>query len=254
MYKIFSPAKLAMIVMALAIVACAVGAPEPTATPVPTNTPLPTNTPEPTATPTDVPTPTATPNLAATQQAEDLMAMLRNLMDKGYIADTAGEAIYLDDFKTDWAQINYYNWYEIRDKPIADFVFSGHFNWSTASATPDVSGCGIGFGLQENGDHYAVFLDKSRILFQMGRGRYSYNVGVTKGSGRMSFDNPAEADFILAVRGQKAYVGVNGTFIEYTLSTDQTSAGYFAYSVLSGTNSGYGTRCQMTDMLLWTPK
>ncbi|GAB4504577.1 MAG: hypothetical protein Fur0043_15710 [Anaerolineales bacterium] len=110
------------------------------------------------------------------------------------------------------------------------------------------------FGIQDNDDHYAAFLDKSRILFLMSRGPSVYLVGKTRGSGRVNFGNPAEADFAIAVKGQKAYVSVDGDVTEYTLSVDQPSSGRFGLTLLSGTNSGYGTRCEMTDLILWTPK
>jgi hypothetical protein len=254
MNKGISPLRLAALVLALASLACTIGAPAPTATPLPTNTPLPTDTPVPTAVPTDTPVPTNTPNLVATQRAEAFQTVLQAFLDKRYIATTEGSVTALDDFTDQWAQINYYDWWNKSDKTYGDFIFSAHFKWSTASSTPDTSGCGIGFGMQDNDDHYAVILDKARILFLMGRGSYSYLVGVTRGSGRMNFSNPAEADFAVAVVGQRAYVRVNSEFVEYTLSADQTSSGQFAYTILSGTNRDYGTRCEMTDVFLWTPK
>lgn len=136
MHNTISPIKIAMTVMALAIIACSVGAPAPTATPVPTNTPVPpTDTPLPTSTPTDVPTPTATPNVAATQQAEAFQTLLAELKDKGYIETTEGTAIQLDDFSQDYSDVAHYNWWTVTDKPIGNFVLTGHFNWSTASNT-----------------------------------------------------------------------------------------------------------------------
>lgn len=254
MLKKFSPVKIAMVVMVFAIIACSTGTPAPTATPVPTNTPVPpTDTPLPTATPTDVPTPTATPNIAATQKAEAFLSMLSGFKDSGYIDTTEGEAEELDDFSQDWAQLGWYKWWPY-DGEYANFVFSAHFEWSTANATPEVSGCGIIFGLQDNDDHYAVFLDKSRILFLMARGSNVYSVGKTRGPGRTDFGNPAEADFVVIIKGQTAYVSVNGEVTTYTLSNDQTSAGGFALTILSGTNRDYGTRCKMTNVTLWMPK
>mgnify|MGYP000898285953 FL=1 len=135
-----------------------------------------------------------------------------------------------------------------------DFVFKSHIAWSAASNTPEVSGCGIVFGLQDNNDHYAIFIDKGRILFLMGRGSRVYNVGKTSGSGRLNYGNPAEADLIVVVSNQVAYVSVDGDITKYTLSADQTSNGTFALSVLSGTNKDYGTRCEMTDSMLWVAK
>jgi hypothetical protein len=217
-----------------------------TVAPVPAT---PTNTPKPTSTPR----PTATPNVAATQQIEDFNSTLQSFMDQGYVAGSEGDIAQFDDFSQDWAQLGWYQWSPLEDVQ-SDFVFKGHISWSTASATPEISGCGITFGLQENQDHYAVFIDKSRILFLMGRGANVYNVGKTRGSGHLNFGSPAEADLVVSVKGQSAYVSVDGDVTEYTLSADQTTRGVFALSVLSGTNKDYGTRCEMTDILLWTAK
>jgi hypothetical protein len=137
---------------------------------------------------------------------------------------------------------------------MSDFVFKGKLAWSSASNTPETSGCGIIFGLQENNDHYGVFIDKGRIQFLMGRGPNVYNVGKTSGSGRLSYGNPAEAEVIIAVKDQIANVSVDGDITKYTLSADQTSRGTFALSILSGTNKDYGTHCEMTDMMLWVAK
>jgi hypothetical protein len=246
----------AFLILVLASLACSVGAPaEPTETPEPTEPPA-TDTPLPTPTktprPTETPIPTATPDIAATQKVDDFYTVLQAFEEKGYLESTDGDIFELDSFKQEWAQIGWYRWWEY-EETVSDFLIKAHFNWSTASATPEVSGCGFVFGIQENGDHYSVFLDKSRILFLMKRGSSNYLVGKTRGSGRADFGNPAEADFALAVKGQSAYVSVDGEFTEYTLSVDQTTTGRYGHTVLSGTNSDYGTRCEMTDVMMWTP-
>jgi len=221
----------------------------PTDTPVPTDTPTPTNT----LVPTRTPTPTKTPNLALTKQAEALLTVLQDFEDKGYITTTQGNVHELEPFKEEWAQIDWFQWWT-QDIDEKDFVFKSHFNWISASYTPEDSGCGIVFGLQENRDFYAVFLTSSRILFMMKRGERVYEVGKTSGSGRVKYDNPAEADFVIAVNDQKAYVSADGDVTVYTLSADQTTEGQLAFSLLSGTNKDYGTRCEMTDSIIWTPE
>jgi len=235
-----------MSVVLLLSLACSTFAAQPTATP--SHTPAP-----PTATKrtTSTPRPTATPNVAATQQFESFYSMLQGFEEKGYVTTTEGETETFKPFKEEWAQRNWYQWWP-ESTVESDFVFSGHFKWSTAGTTSEDSGCGIIFGIQENDDHYAVFLDKSRILFLMARGAYAYNVGKTRGSGRVTYTPPAEADFVVAVKGQSAYVSVDGDVTEYTLSQDQTTRGDFGLSLLSGTNKDYGTRCEITDMILWT--
>lgn len=243
---------IAIVVLMLASLACYFGRP-PVPTPIPpTNPPVlpPTESLPPTAEPSpapDVPTPTLQP------QTGEFDLLLKNFADKGYVKTTEGEITPIDPFKEEWAQLNYYQWWTL-DLEASDMVFTGHFKWSSSNSTPDVSGCGVVFGLQENDDHYAVFLDKGRIQFLMSRGSNVYEVGKTRGPGRVNFGNPAEADFALAVKSKSAYVSVDGEVTEYTLSADQSSSGGFALTILSGTNSGYGTRCEMTDMFLFKPK
>jgi hypothetical protein len=245
------PVLSAILVMAFVAMACgAQAAPAaPTALPA-TETPTaaPTNTPRPTATPH----PTATPDLAATEQVAGWQMEVQRFFESGYIDSTEGEYLPQDDWSQDWAQINWYKYWPY-DGIYSDLMFGAHLNWSTASRTPDISGCGIVFGLQENEDHYAVFLDQGRILFLMSRGENIYNVGKTRGSGRVNFGNPAEADFQVLIKGRSVYVSVNGEVTEYTLSEDQTATGKLALTVLSGTNKDYGTRCEMTDIHIWTP-
>lgn len=245
------PILAAILVMAVAAMACGAQATPAVPTPLPATempTTAPTNTPMPTATPL----PTATPNLAATQQVQGWQTEVQGFFESGYIASTDGEYLPQDDWSQDWAQINWYKYWPY-DGDYSDLMFGAHLNWSTASRTPDISGCGIVFGLQENEDHYAVFLDQSRILFLMSRGENTYNVGKTRGTGRANFGNPAEADFQVLINGQSAYVSVNGEVTEYTLSVDQSASGKFALTVLSGTNRDYGTHCEMTNVHIWTP-
>jgi hypothetical protein len=244
--KHFRPTRLHSFIVALILLtlACSSATPEPQVTDTPL--PPPTHTPRPTATPR----PTQTPNLAATEQYEEFGALLDSFLEAGYIDSTDGEIKELDTFNESWPQINWYQWWPVSET-FGDFVFKGHFEWSTASATPEDSGCGIVFGVQENNDHYGVFLTHNRILFLMNRGTYSYEVGKTRGSGRVNFTNPAESDFAIAVKGQSAFVVVDDVATEYTLSADQTTKGQFAYSLLSGTNKEYGTRCEMSDLMLW---
>jgi hypothetical protein len=179
--------------------------------------------------------------------------LIESFVELGYLETSEGKITELSPFEQEWAQLGWYQWW-LYDDVASDFVFKAHFNWSTAMETNDESGCGFIFGIQENGDHYTVFLDKSRILFLMKRASKVYLVGKTRGSGRTDFGNPAEADFAIAVKGQSAFVSVNGEVTEYTLSVNQSSRGQYGATLLSGTNKDYGTRCEMTDVMFWTQK
>jgi hypothetical protein len=80
-------------------------------------------------------------------------------------------------------------------------------------------------------------------------------MGVADDSGRFPvIPKPTEADFAAAVWENNLYALVNGVFVHFILASDQDSVGKFALSLLSGGNGGYGTRCEMSNIILWTPK
>jgi hypothetical protein len=218
-----------------------------TITPIPATS---TNTPKPTHTHL----PTVTPNLTATQLMDGLDALLQLFEQKGYVTTTKGRIAHLPPLDESWNQINWFSWFDVGGRlPISDFVFMAHFKWTTASTTPDPSGCGVAFGIQPNNeDYYAVFLDKSRLFFYSAQGSQVKRMSKAHGAGHISIDgDPAEADFALAVKGQIAYVSVNGDITEYALPASQPTRGRMALGLLSGTNKGYGTRCQIPDPILW---
>ena len=255
----FSPIKLAMIVMALAMVACSVGAPAPTATPVPTNTPVPpTETPLPTATSTKVPTPTATPNVVATQQYESMFGIVQMAHATGQINSTSGDFSTLDDFIKEFAQIGYYDWFDT-EEVVTDFIVTAHIKWQSAIANPDLSGCGFVFRLEEDYDHYLIYLDRDRIRVAVSNasGGWTAGIGTSAGNGRVNFGNPAETDFAMVANGGKVYIYLDGEYrAEFTVFSDRFTypTGHLAYAIKSGTNKDYGIRCEMTNVGLWRIK
>ena len=239
--------------------ACAALQPASVATLTPELTPSSTQTSTPTATQTLRPSPTLrptrTPDIAATQRGEELNRQVESYYSKGYLTTTSGRLTELDDFEDDWAQLGWYNWLPVGDSA-GDFFMSANFKWDSALQNSDTSGCGFIFALQPNDDHYAIFLDRARVFFVITDRALGYSKPITptRGTGRVDFDYPAEADFALIVKGAYAYVLVNGEDIgEYTLSASRPLHGRLGLTVLSGTNRGYGTHCEMTDLRLWTP-
>lgn len=205
--------------------------------------------------PSPTPRPTQTPNLGATERAEELHAEVQEYLEKGYLATTEGRVRELDDFRYDWAQLGWYRPFLVEDS-VGDFFLGGHFKWDSAFHNSDISGCGFIFGMQSNNDHYAVFLDRQKIVFLITDNTVGFSrpVSPTRGTGIVNFDYPAEADFTLIVRGTYAYVLVNGEVIgEYTLAQSRSSEGAIGLTVLSGTNRDFGTHCEMTDLHLWLP-
>jgi hypothetical protein len=182
-----------------------------------------------------------------------------NYYDLGYLASTDGAYRKYGDFSEEWAQLNWYQWW-ILDDTARDFYLSAHFKWSSAYRNADVAGCGFVFAIQENGDHYAVFLDRSAIRFlSADQSPYVRKLGVTRGTDRVNFSNPAdepvETDFTLIVNNEYAYVLVEGEVVgEYTLSQSKALRGNLGLTLLSGTNKDFGTRCEMTNVHAWLAK
>lgn len=250
-YRIIPTTATLVFVLVFLLSACSSFAPLPT----PSNTPKPTSTITTTPTATPVPTrtlrPTRTPDLAATQRYDEMYELVQELNESGYLTSTAGEYFELSDFEASMAMINYYEWYPT-GRSATNFVFSAHFKWSTATKTPDVSGCGVVFALQPNDDHYAVFLDKSLLRFLRSSSGNNKRLGKTSGTDAYKFENPDEADFKLVVDGNHAYVFVNDNkVVVYSLAQNVIMKGRLAFALRSGTNKGYGTRCEMTNVRLW---
>ena len=242
-----------LMIVVLILNACSFNAtPEPTATPTLTNTPAATSTKTPT--PTITPLPTRTPNLTATQRSVDWNAEIQKYFDEGYIDTKDGRFIKLDDFSEEWAQINWYTTW-LLDETATDFVFSGHFKWASASKTPNPSGCGIVYAMQDDDSDYSVFLDQAGIIYLRTKFTHGYRVGKTRGTGKVKIEAPLEADFTLIVYDHYSYVIVDGEVIgEYTMPQSDLLEGGLGISILSGTNKDYGTSCEITNMYLWTPK
>jgi hypothetical protein len=253
--KFSSPIWLVLFIITLLVQACSANAPVATATKAATSTPEP---PTPTSTKTPVPSatprPTRTPNLAATQQFEEWDAEAQSYVEAGYLTTSEGKFYKLDTFSEEWAQLGWY-WRWPVNISARDFFMSGRLRWSSAYRSADISGCGFIFAEQENGDHYAVFLDRSKVLF-VETEEYYYPIGPTRGTGRVNFGNPfdhaVEADFTLIVEDAYAYVLVDGELVgEYTLSQSKNLRGTIGTALLSGTNKDFGTRCIITNFHAW---
>ena len=211
-----------VVLLLLAPTACSTLAPPaPTSTSTPKPTSTKTSVPTKTDVPTSTPRPTRTPNLAATEHMSNLEAEAKAYFDQGYLSTADGRFREYSDFDEEWAQLGWYSWWTL-NQSVKDFYISAHFKWTSAYRSADLSGCGFAFAIQPNEDHYAVFLDRSKIYFV--ETEYYYRAfSPTRGTGRVEFGNPfdapVEADFTLIVNDTSAFVLVDGELVgEYTLA------------------------------------
>lgn len=173
---------------------------------------------------------------------------------KKYFTGTPGEYRALGDFDQSWAQIGWYQWWPIEGAP-TNFVIRTDATWSSASNTADwnQSGCGFVFHAKDAKNHFAVYLGLDGHVYV----QRQYN-GQAKLLGSPNYgkvDIPeGSAEIMLMVNGNNFYFFVNGEEVysgSDSLLTGALKDGELGLTVNSGTNKGYGTRCQMKNIGMW---
>jgi hypothetical protein len=249
---------IAILCTTVLVLACAfsgVATPKPTETPAFTSTPAYTATLDPTATQTLRPTsthrPTATPNLEATAQYESMVARVKEYHQANYVSTDAGKYRHLEDYSDAWAQIDWYQWLPIKGKAPNNFIVRSDIQWQSASKIANESGCGFVFRLQENEDHYMIHVSIDGYVYaaivhsgnfeNMGRAKY----------GKTSIDG--KAVLTLIVEGPTFSILIDDKLVKrYEGLKNDMLSGDLAYTIVSGTNKGYGTSCTFTHVDLWT--
>ena len=232
--------------------ACQMSTPTATPTMIPTVTASPTSTPRPTATLTLTPTnkffPTDIPNATKTEAYNSMLTVVNNFYKQGYIPSTQGRYFPLNNYYSTWAQIGWYSWTNTAFSP-KDFVLTAHMAWESASDTPNESGCGITFRIQPTKEHYVVFVLSTGYI------QFAIKTDKFRDDGRQYYGeqaNKGAVDFSMTVVGDKIDVFINNKHITtYTGFQGKMLDGRLAYTVLSGTNASYGTRCATTQGNLW---
>jgi len=196
--------------------------------------------------------------VAATQQAATFTTLLNTFVEKGYLDSTAGDIRELNPSEADWSTGSWSpNNGSNGPKDFTDFLFSAHFAWKAITGNPQDLGCAMVFGIQEDATdaQYVLEFNKTNIrlswLTQKAGSTmtYLYEIGKTSGTGRVDFKDKTETDFVALLRGQSLYVSFDGVVTKYTLSADRPTKGI----LVLGRTFGEGS-CNMTNMMLWTPK
>ncbi|HET7011647.1 MAG TPA: hypothetical protein VFI11_12800 [Anaerolineales bacterium] len=186
----------------------------------------------------------------ATKSASSMADLMEQLRGDGYITSAGGSYEALPSFDESWAQLNWYQVYPLEADP-ADFVLRADASWESASRTANwfASGCGIVFRYKDIDNHYVVFLSldgyvtmlrsKGGVFGEMGR-RYFGEVGTPAG----------QASIMVTAEAQRFIIFVNGEKVMEREDFGLTE-GSLGYTLVSGTNKDFGTRCQLQNVELW---
>jgi len=200
----------------------------------------------PTAPPSKTPTPTATETPPDVSEIEPL---LEGLSEKGILHSSQGAYIPLEDFSDSLAKIFFIESYPTGYAP-ADFVFTGKVDWESDGNTPqlETSSCGIKFREKDKNHFYIATLNlDGTVDFNVFNGGRWVNVGYAFFDKRSfhktaSFTLIAEEDWVtILVDGEQ--------MIRKQLQTIRE--GDLSYTISSGINTGFGTRCKISSPQLF---
>lgn len=195
-------------------------------------------------------TATAESIFVATSQAVGMSGRVDDLLEAGHLDRTEGTYARLPDFNEEWAQINWYQWWPTGYSP-SDFVIRADISWDSASDKANwfSSGCGFVYHVAPDSDHLVAYLglDGFTYFARNINDRYS----IIGRSFAKTVNVPAGgAEIMLVSNGSTMHFFVDGERAQTRLASDLRH-GELAYTLNSGTNKGYGIRCQMEDVELW---
>jgi len=167
--------------------------------------------------------------------------------DDGVLPTMDGTYHRLEDFDESISKIGYLTWWDTDYAP-DNFVIRVDAYWDTASELTnwDDSGCAFVFGFEDDDNYNFTWLglDGYVNLQRYLNGDWQWNK--KRQNGKLSIPE-GEAEIMMVVFDKKITIYVNG---EKDLSEYDPfySAGVLAFSVFSGTNTGFGTRCKMSNI------
>lgn len=187
----------------------------------------------------------------ATAQAQPLADLVEELRDEGYVYADVGTYYPLDDFDESWAMINFFDAWRTDYAP-ADFVLNADISWDSASDTANWfnSGCGFIFRSNRNSSgFYVVFLTlDGYVNLQHWNDAGPRSLGFSY-YGRLDLPD-GNANMTLVAEGSSIRVFINDRLVHSRIDT-KLESGELAYTLLSGTNAGFGTRCIFENVGLW---
>lgn len=223
-----------------------------TTTPEPTNTPGPTRTP--TITKTPKPSPTPTPDYYSIVGAQIESAKSKELIEV-FKEFSKSEAVTIDDYRYDGARLLSLFSRGIDFQP-EEFLIISKVKWEHTSPKITASSASCGFMFRNNDKDKSYFsvisADGNTRLINI---KEDHWLGVAHKKVRsQSFNAQSdEVEFLMAVLPYRFVLAIDGEIIiDQNIEWDST--GYFGYSLISGTNRDYGTRCNFSDTVVFVNK
>jgi len=189
-------------------------------------------------------------SVAQTQAASPMYDKIVELNAYGYIKDVSGEYYGIDDFDESMAMINYIRPFPTGFSP-TNFVIRVDASWDSASDSANWfnSGCGFIFHRVDLDNYYFVYLGLDGWVNFARRYKDEWNRLGKSSYGPVDIPE-GEANLMLVVEDNTFTFFVNDERVR-TQPDDVIPEGELAFTLVSGTNAGFGTHCKMENIDLW---
>ena len=189
----------------------------------------------------------STASVSASEQA--FLDLLDDLSSKNVIPE-GGSYSDVEDYKDEWAQINWYQWNRLAK--LRNFVFSANVSWESAHDRPNTFSAGCGLVFRENGTD-------NMLEVSLRMDGYVYMDGYRSGTplsypkaGYGSSQIKAAHQFVVVANGGTVTVYVDGVQEARWTDVAIKDEGYMGLATMSGTNKDFGTRCKWEDIYFYT--
>lgn len=186
-----------------------------------------------------------------TEEARFLGNKVQSLYSEGVISTAEGKYYQLLDFEQTFSKTGWFKWW-FTEYEAQNFLLRTEILWDSATMEEvswPASGCGIAFGFIDVNNHFRVFLNLDGIvrLHRMINGEFTLLEVAYYGDLRL----PAgHAQIIVIAENNWITIYVNNVQV-MRVYDENFSKGLIGQTVSSGTNTGFGTRCEMLDTGLW---
>ncbi|HEY9076246.1 MAG TPA: hypothetical protein VIO61_06865 [Anaerolineaceae bacterium] len=190
---------------------------------------------------------------AATASAPSatMVKLMNTLYGNKLLKSVDGKYTRLENFEQSVAKIGYLTWWRTGQSP-SNFVLTADTAWESAYNLADWFNSGCGFVFRENtaSNIYFIYLGLDGNVYLRGyiNGNF-YNIA-SGYYGKVEYMK-GTAQVGLAVADPYIIYYVNGKEV-IRRQENRLKSGNLAYTVFSGTNYDYGTRCKITNVELYT--
>jgi len=167
--------------------------------------------------------------------------------DDGVLPTMDGTYHRLEDFDESIAKINFFTWWYTDYAP-ENFVIRVDAYWDTASEITnwDRSGCAFVFGVEDKKNYNYTWLGLDGFVNLKKKVKGDQQWIAYRQNGKLSIPE-GEAEIMMVVFDKRITIYVNGEK-ELSEYDPHYNEGKLAFSVFSGTNKGFGTRCKMSNI------